>query len=80
MFSISFKDGFNYPIFKHAETIQIGERETGVRSIHSLVKSGRSPGPIPSSEAHSKLVQDPEHSRQEGQAKSAHTSVQGQGS
>lgn len=57
MFSLSFKDVFNYLIFKHAETIQIGERETrGERAIHCVSQTKQKPqhppAPAPQHQRH----------------------------
>lgn len=44
LLSVPFKDVFNYLIFKHAETIQIGERETGgVRASRRLSQAQQKP-------------------------------------
>lgn len=60
LLSVPFKDVFNYLIFKHAETIQIGERETGgVRAGHRARSDpAEAPGPPATSEAqHAEPVQ-----------------------
>ena len=58
MFSISFKDVFNYLIFKHAETIQIKEREreTGCES-HSVSQSNQAEAPGPPTDIRGTTVQ-----------------------